>query len=294
MIIFTTSISLLFIKIIEPVVNIPKIAQENKDQSENLLQLYEVIRVIDGIPVFLEDHLERLYNSAKLSGVLNLPKQTEIEEKLLKLITNENQQIGNIKLSFTISVSHSQPKRELNFIPHFYPGDDKYKTGVKVGLLLADRPNPQAKVQHMAIRNKANLIMSKENVFEVLLVDHDGNITEGSRSNIFFVKDSMLFTSQYEKVLKGITRKKILELCSINDIPVIKKDIPVKELGEFEAAFLTGSSPKVLPISAIGEVRFDSSNPLIKRIIDLYDKAIEEYLEEKRHSMYPLKIKNGD
>ena len=282
MIIFTTTIPFVSIKIIQPVVNIPKIVQENKDLPENLLQLYEVIRVIDGIPVFLEDHLERLYNSAKLSGVANLPKQAEIEEKLSKLITEKNQQIGNIKLSFTITGSQTQPKREMDFISHLYPGEERYKTGVRVGILSADRPNPQAKVQHLAIRNKANLIMSKENVFEVLLVDHDGNITEGSRSNIFFVKDSRLFTSQDEKVLKGITRKKILELCSVNNIPVIKKDIPVIELGEFEAAFLTGSSPKVLPLSAIGEVRFDSGNPLIKRIMDLYDKAIEEYLEVKK------------
>jgi len=255
------------------------------DLHENTLQLYEVIRVIDSIPVFLEDHLERLFRSAQLSGVDNLPKQADIEEMILNLITDKNQKIGNIKLSFIISDSHNQIKNELDFIPHFYPAEDKYMSGVKVGLLQADRPNPQAKIQHTAIRNKANQLMSKENVFEVLLVDDKGNITEGSRSNIFFIKGNHLFTTPDEKVLQGITRKKILQICNSHNITVNKEEISVNELIQFEAAFLTGSSPKVLPISAIGEVRFNPGIPLIKHVMDLYDKAIEEYLDDRKHPL---------
>ena len=285
MIIFTTSISFVLIKIKIPVVNIPKITQENKDLPENPLQLYEVIRVIDGIPVFLEDHLSRLYNSANLSGVTTLPNQAYTENKILNLITEKNQQIGNVRISFTITLTHKQPGIELNFIPHAYPAEDKYYSGVKVGLLSADRPNPQAKIQHLDIRNKANLLMSKEKVFEVLLIDHEGNITEGSRSNVFFVINNQLYTSLDEKVLQGITRKKILQICSTNKIPIFKKNIPFSDISQYEGAFLTGSSPKVLPISAIGALRFNPVMPVIRKIVSLYDKAIEEYLEEKRSAL---------
>lgn len=263
-------------------IKIPKIVQENIDLHENPLQLYEVIRVIDGIPIFLEDHLERFYNSAKLSGVESLPSQAEIELMISNLITDKNQQIGNIKLSFTVSELQKQIKNELDFIPHFYPSEDKYKSGVKVGLLQADRPNPQAKIQHMTIRNKANQLMSKDNVFEVLLIDHDGYITEGSRSNVFFVKDNCLYTSPDEKVLQGITRKKILQICNTHNITVNKEEINANELIQFEAAFLTGSSPKVLPISIISDIRFNPVNPLITRIIGLYERAIEDYLQDKK------------
>jgi len=124
--------------------------------------------------------------------------------------------------------------------------------------------------------------MSKENVFEVLLVDHEGNITEGSRSNVFFITKNNLITSPDEKVLQGITRKKIIQLCGNNNIPVIKKDIPLGEIVKLEGAFLTGSSPKVLPICAIDKIRFDPCNTLIKNIIGYYDKAIAEYLELKK------------
>jgi branched-chain amino acid aminotransferase len=265
----------------QPEVNIPKIMQENKELSENPLLLYEVIRVIDGIPLFLEDHLERLYNSANMSGIDNLPDQEEIEKKIVNLIANKNRKIGNIKLTFTISIFHQLPKSELDFIPHFYPSDEKYITGVKVGLLEAERPNPQAKVEHLSIRNKANLIMSKESVFEVLLVDHFGNVTEGSRSNVFFVKNNQLYTSPDEKVLNGITRRKILKLCVTNSIPVIKKDIPLIDIGQFEGAFLTGSSPKVLPVSAIGDIHYKPELQIIRQLIKLYDIEIDQYKKEK-------------
>jgi branched-chain amino acid aminotransferase len=265
----------------QPEVNIPKITHENKELSENPLLLYEVIRIIEGIPLFLEDHLERLYNSANLSGMDNLPDQKEIEKRIVNLIAIKNRKIGNIKLTFTISVLHQLPKSELDFIPHFYPPDEKYISGVKLGLLETERPNPQVKAEHLSIRNKANLIMSKENVFEVLLVDHFGNITEGSRSNVFFVKNNQLYTSPDEKVLNGITRRKILKLCITNNIPVIKKDIPLIDLGQFEGAFLTGSSPKVLPVSAINNIHYKPDLQIIRQVIELYDIEIDRYIKEK-------------
>lgn len=252
-------------------VNLPKL-------TEKPIILYEVIRVIDHVPLFLEDHLERLYHTAELNRIFNLPDAAEIRKAIVSLISDENRNIGNIKLTFDILRPDRPAETDLVFIPHSYPPEEKYRTGVKVGILRAERPNPQAKIQNMTLRNKANLMMSKENVFEVLLVDNNGNITEGSRSNIFFVKDGQLFTSPDEKVLQGITRKKIVKLCSEQKIPLVTKDISLSEINGFEGAFLTGSSPKVLPIYAIADINFNPGLPLIKKMITLYDKEIREYI----------------
>ena len=256
-------------------VNIPKL-------KETQLQFYEVIRVINNVPLFLHDHLERLYHSADLYQIHNLPGLSELREKIFGIINDSSGKTGNIKLSFVFKTHALRPEIELDFIPHFYPSKEKYVTGVKVGILSAERPSPQAKIRHIDIRNKANLLMSKERVFEVILIDQEGNITEGSRSNLFFVKGEELFTSPDEAVLQGITRKKILQLCASHEISVNKTIIPLSEIENFEGAFLTGSSPKVLPISAIADVHFITDLPLIKKIIDLYDKAIDEYLRDNK------------
>lgn len=256
-------------------VNIPKL-------KEKPVQLYEVIRIIDNIPLFLEDHLERLFRTARLNNIANLPPYHEIVEKILNMIDDENRKMGNLKLTFTVTPSKVHPIMDIEFIPHFYPAEEKYTTGVKTGILEAERPNPQAKIQNMELRNKANLIMSKENVYEVLLIDHEGNITEGSRSNIFFIKGNQLFTAPDDKVLQGITRKKILELCDSHKIKVVKTAVPFSGLDSYTGAFLTGSSPKVLPVYSIHQIQFEPGLPLIRKIIDLYDKEIEFYLKSKQ------------
>jgi len=257
------------------VVNIPK-------SKETQMQFYEVIRVINNIPLFLQDHLERLYHSANLFQIQNIPGFSELREKIFGLINEGSRKTGNIKLSFILKTFDAQPEIELDFIPHFYPSKEKYSTGVKVGILSAERPNPQAKIQHIDIRNRANLLMSKERVFEVILIDQEGNITEGSRSNVFFLKGDELYTSPDKDVLQGITRKKILQICASHEIPVNKIIIPLSSIGNYEGAFLTGSSPKVLPILSISDIHFRPDLPLIKKIIDLYDKAIDEYIRENK------------
>jgi branched-chain amino acid aminotransferase len=244
--------------------------------SESLVHIYEVIRVIDGTPVFLEDHLDRLNRSAHLAGFKNLPGTDEISKQINNLIATENKIIGNIKLGFSFSDPAVEPEFTLSFIPHYYPTAEEYREGVKVGLLKADRPIPNAKIQHSDIRERANQAMEINGQYEVLLVDSDGNVTEGSRSNVFFIKDEKLYSAPVEKILQGITRIKVLDICKTEGIEVIETDIPANSLGQFEAAFLTGTSPKVLPIRSIEDIDFKTNLPLITKIQDAYDQMIEK------------------
>jgi len=246
------------------------------------IQLYEVIRIIEGIPVFLEDHLDRLYQSSRLTGLKQLPDSHTLEEMIKNFIFSQKKETGNIKLSFSFSDSLAEPLCELNFVPHYYPTPEEYVNGVKVGLMAADRPIPQAKVQNPGIRDRANLSISDNKLFEVLLIDSEGNITEGSRSNVFFIKNKTLFSAPIDKILQGITRIKVLELCNKAGIPVIETSIPANTIGQFEAAFLTGTSPKVLPISSIGEVSYKTELPLMIKLQDLLNHLIEKYLQERR------------
>jgi branched-chain amino acid aminotransferase len=249
--------------------------------NSETIQLYEVIRIIEGIPVFLEDHFDRLYQSANLAGGIRLPDSISLTEMIKNFIISQKKETGNIKLSFLFNDHSVEPLCELNFISHYYPTSEEYANGVKVGLLTADRPIPQAKVQNSDIRDRANQSISDNKLFEVLLIDSDGNITEGSRSNVFFVKNGTLYSAPTDKILQGITRIKVLELCNKAGIPVIETSVPVNTIGQFEAAFLTGTSPKVLPISSIGEIRYKTNLPLLIKIQEQYNQLIENYLQER-------------
>jgi branched-chain amino acid aminotransferase len=246
--------------------------------SELIVHIYEVIRVIDSTPVFLEDHLQRLYSSARLTGFVNLPGFDTLSNRITDHIASEKKDMGNIKLSLTFGDPLATPELTMSFIPHYYPTPEEYSKGVKVGLLKADRPLPNAKIQHADIRERANKAMENNGQFEVLLVDSDGNITEGSRSNVFFIKDGKLYSAPEEKILQGITRVKVLDICKNEGIEVIETDIPANSIKQFEAAFLTGTSPKVLPICSIEEIHYSPKLPMLTKIQDQYNQLIDKYL----------------
>lgn len=252
-----------------------------KDNSDSI-QLYEVIRVIEGIPIFLEDHLDRLFESARLTGMNHLPDAVSLAAMIKNFITTQKKATGNIKLSFSFNDLSTAPKDELTFIPHSYPSQEEYSNGVKVGLLYADRPIPNAKIQNTAIRERANQAISVNEVFEVLLIDSEGNITEGSRSNVFFIKNGTLFSSPGDKILRGITWIKVLQICGTAGIQVIEAAIPANKIDQYEAAFLTGTSPKLLPISSIDQLAYNTDHPLLTRLQEMYNQLIEDYLRERR------------
>ena len=250
--------------------------------SSDTIQLYEVIRITEGIPIFLEDHLDRLYHSAQLTGMDHLPGTVLLAEMIKKYVADQKKDTGNIKLSFSFGDPSKEPQSELNFIPHYYPTQEQYTNGVKVGLLNAVRPIPHAKVQNSDIRDRANQSISENNLFEVLLIDSEGNITEGSRSNVFFIKNETFYSSPVENILQGITRLKVMQICESAGIHVIESAIPANSIGQYEAAFLTGTSPQILPVSSVENISYKTDLPLLVKLQRLYDQLIEHYLRERR------------
>lgn len=247
----------------------------NSDHS-----VYEVIRIIDGIALFLEDHYSRLVSSVQMSGfhfVMDFPEFMHNIAELVRLNHIEN---GNVK--FFLAESGKQNHWSFSFIPHSYPDTNDYEQGVNTELLFAERANPNAKVVQNTIRKKANQLIADQNLYEVLLVNRDGLITEGSRSNVFFVKGSRFFTAPVHQVLVGITRQKVLQCLSELAFPIIEEAVLASEIGTFDAVFLTGTSPKVLPVNYIGVVPFQTDNLYVEKLMIKYNSMIESYVSSHR------------
>ena len=124
-----------------------------------------------------------------------------------------------------------------------------------------------------------------EGSYEALLVNDNDLITEGSRTNIFFLRDDTLFTAPDNIVLNGITRKHILEICKENNINVKLTAVNINDIKEYDAVFMTGTSPIVLPFCNIGDFSFNVGVPLIPELR-------HHYLERAEESM--LRFKSGE
>ncbi len=254
---------------IQPVSNFTSLEEEGG--------VYEVLRVIESVPLFLEDHLERFYKSASLAGISILLSEIQIENLLNKLIEYNKVNEGNILISY-------QTNFKAFFIPHKYPTHEMVENGVLCGILRAERRIPNAKVFQMYVREQANQIMKVNGFYEVLLIDHNEKITEGSRSNVFFVKNDSIITPPAHKVLLGITRQKAIKLATENGIKCIEDDIYSKETDLFEAAFLTGTSPKILPISKLDVVNYNAGNKLVVELVENYNSLIQNYVKSKKEN----------
>lgn len=252
-------------------------------ESQNIgEQVYEVVRIMDGIALFLEDHFARLKNSMILKGFELDIYYEEFQQYIEKLVRLNKRKSGNVK--FLYEMIGTTNDWYFSFIPHSYPGPKEYQSGVSVELLFGERENPNAKVMQQNLRERANKMIADMNIYEVLLVDRDGLITEGSRSNVFFVKGNIFYTAPASKVLEGITRQKVLECLKHLNFQVIERAVHSSEIGLFDAVFLTGTSPKVLPIRSIGKQDFNTGMLVVNQLIKEYDHQIMQYVRKKKSS----------
>lgn len=247
--------------------------------DSNYIIVYEVIRVDNFVPLFYEKHFLRLKKSVELLGIETKINNTKMFIQIERLISENNIGIGNIKIVLTINNQRNLQSTKLFFIPFAYPSEIDYTKGVDLISYNAERVNPNVKFNNLELRSEINKIISEKNVYEVLLYKLNRVITEGSRSNIFFIKDNVVYTAPSEVILKGITWEFVYEICKQNEIQIIEKEILIEDIGNYDSAFLTGTSPKILMISNIDNNSF-RKNKLIQKIADEYNNIINVYSEK--------------
>ena len=239
--------------------------------------IYEVIRIIDGKPLFLKLHLRRMENSARITNLRLWLNEKDIKNNILKLIKANEISIGNIKIIFNFCEKNTFL---AYFLPYNYPSLEEYEVGVDTIFYHGERENPNAKVINNKFRTKVDSTIKEKKVFEAILVDNRGNITEGSKSNIFMIKGNTIVTAPLKNVLPGTTRKVIMDICSKMGLEVLEKDVSYKYVEKFDALFISGTSPKVLPIKKVENIKFDSSNnKVLLKIIKAYDKEVRDDIE---------------
>lgn len=236
--------------------------------------IYEVLRVINGKPIFLEDHVRRMENSFKLIGEEFLLSYEEISNQIYELIKNQGKLEGNIKITYEVYGK----ELKIFFIEHSYPSKEMYENGVKTILYFGERENPNAKIVNDNFREKVNKEIRENNAYEAILIDSKGYITEGSKSNIFMVKGNKLLTSPVDAVLLGITRGEVISLAKKLEIEVEEIEYKYLDINELDGMFISGTSPKILPINQVNDVNLNVNNEIIRKLMMAYDNEINEYI----------------
>jgi len=246
----------------------------NKLIEEDKTRIYEVIRVINNKPVFLLEHYERLVNSIKLSNLDTDINYDSFTNCIDLLISENDLRDCNIRVSFDLK---EEPLLFMYFVKSFYPDKSYYETGIHTITIIKERENPNIKKNAKSYRDEIDLLLKENEAFEAILVNFDKTISEGSKSNVFFVKGNSLITAEDNDVLLGVTRNKVLEIAENSNINIIKKKKKLKKNKSFDAAFITGTSNNVLPIKTINDILLKSTtNEVVIKLMKEYEKIILE------------------
>ena len=251
-------------------------------QNEGEWRVYEVIRIIDGVPLFFEDHDSRMRNSIRLLGGEMADSEAVVRRRLEKLISALGG--GNFNIKVLVFPKEGRQCFLAYCSKSYYPSGQEVAEGVPTALFRWERSQPNIKLENLGYKESVARFMKEKDVFEALLLTADGKITEGSKSNVFFIKGRTVYTAPGEYVLKGITRQYILDACANAGFQVAEELKDAGFLEEIDGLFISGTSIKVLPVSRVDKRTYNSSvNPVIVSIRDEYDRIIREYVENHKH-----------
>ena len=257
--------------------------------------VWEGIRLHSSKLIYIEDHLERLFQSAQ--GIsLNIPfSKDEIKEEIFKVLSkNSMNDDVHIRLIITRGnkiTPYQNPNANegpINFviIPEFKKTDpNTYKKGIIIGRVPIIRPAENILSTHYNTLSKLNCILAsieanKLCFDEGIMNDPLGNISTCNSTNLFFIKNNKIITSKGKYCLNGVTRKKAIQICNENDIICEEKDFLFEDIINCDEAFVTGTFAGIIPVSQIEETKLKSTNlsSMVSKIRTLYNKKIQEYL----------------
>jgi branched-chain amino acid aminotransferase len=196
----------------------------------------------------------------------------ELQNSIDKLITVNDMHDCNVMLEI-----YGDTKQEwvLYIRASSYPTRQMYDIGVYMTTLKLTRNLPEAKIMDLDYKKKIEEQLAEKKCYEVILVNDEGYVTEGSRSNIFFIQGNKIYTAPQKHVLRGITSIYAVRACEDAGYKIISELVAAEEIKNMDAAFMTGTSVNILPISQIDKIKLDSAkNTVVKNIMSEFEKYI--------------------
>lgn len=234
--------------------------------------IFETLRTYRGTIIQLEEHIERLVESAKMRGwqlSWTRKKLGEIIEKTLKKNT-----YAEARIRLTITPGITEPTIFIWVQPLEKVSQNAYTRGVSVITFPLERPFPQMKTTSMQPLLVAREEMRRKRAFEALLINRRGYITEGTWTNIFIVKNKFVLTPRIG-VLLGTTRELVLKLAK-SLFHIRQKDITLKDLLAADECFVTNSTKGIVPIIKVDGKKIGTGRrgPITKHLIKVFDEKL--------------------
>lgn len=255
--------------------------------------VWEALRLHKGVLVFLNDHLDRLWQGAAAIGMDLKMSREELKAAIWKTL-KANDMHDNVHVRTMVTrgfkkTPSQDPRLTISgpnvvIIAEHKKADPESKNrGVKLFTSTIRRGSPDYLDPRLNCHSKLHevqaLIQALEaGADEALMLDINGFVSTCNATNFFMVKKGEVWTSTGEYCMNGITRGKVIEVCEKNGIPCFQKNFSLFDVYGADEAFVTGSFGGLTPVTSIdGRTISDSVPGTITGLLqNLYDGAIKE------------------
>jgi branched-chain amino acid aminotransferase len=232
-------------------------------------QVFTFFRTMNMKPIFLDDHLDRIFSNA-LSMHMEVPfSKEELKQKVFETLEHNKSSLNELNIMILFAgttalkyspLSTDQPIDLYIIISPVKEYSQEYLSGVSLGLFEYARNMGEVKAPFTyfgGILGEHQLVKTKK--FDEILFTDQGLILEGSTFSFFAVKGSQIITPPTDgKILESVTRKNVIQSC-LDGFEFEERPILVEEISSFDEAFITSANRGVVPVLKIDGSLISSS-----------------------------------
>lgn len=248
--------------------------------------VWEGIRLVNNKWLFLDDHIDRLYEGAKAIDLdIGLSKDKLREELFRTQEANNMTDKAHARLMVTRGVKSKpfqKPSYALNgatiVIIMEHSEDSIDNPPIKLATVSQIRGNPMVQDPKLNSHSKLNCILAciqaeKAGADEALMLDPHGFVSTTNSCNFFIVKNGEVWTSTGDYCMNGITRKKIIEICKSNDITIYEKNFSLVDVYSADEAFITGTLGSLISVESIDgrKIENKTDHSMTEKLTNLYN-----------------------
>jgi branched-chain amino acid aminotransferase len=250
--------------------------------------VFEGERAYGGEIFKLDEHTERLHESARILGFKIPYSVAEIEDACRELLKKQgflDAYVRPIAWRGSEMMGVSAQNNRINCAiaiwqwPSYFDPAQKLK-GIRLDIAQYCRPDPRtAPSKSKAAGLYMICTLSKhaaedKGYADALMLDWRGQVAEATGANVFFVKDGVLHTPTPDCFLDGITRRTVIGLAKRRGYEVVERAIMPEEMEGFEQCFLCGTAAEVTPVSEVGPYRFEVGE-ITKTLMNDYSSEVQ-------------------
>ena len=222
--------------------------------------IFDYLRVSNNKPLFIDAHLDRLFHSASIMRLSITSTKEEIKKCVATLIEKNNIPNSGIRLiiaggdapdGYTIT----QPHLIIIQQPLDPPPTTLSSKGIQLVSYFYQRQLAEVKTTDYLMAIHLQPWMKSQGADDILYYNND-SVCECPRSNIFMVTYDNIIVTPARNMLKGITRKNIIQVAATQNWKLEQRDISLEEMKTAKEVFISSSTKRIIPVKGLDEQNF--------------------------------------